>query len=80
MAKSRAKGPEWDLRPIVEELGLDTVIEKLAKIELIKQLDKKELLRAMEIDDIVEGLSPARRQALLQVLRAKSKARKSSAR
>jgi hypothetical protein len=55
-AMARSKGLDWDLRPIVEELGLDKVIEKLGKKEVIEQIGKKEVIEQIGKKEVIEQI------------------------
>jgi len=61
MAKTKRGGPEFDLRPIVETMGLRKVIEKLGKKEVIEEL--------------FANLTPAKRRELQHLLSAASEAK-----
>ncbi len=63
MARTKRQELYFDLRPIVEEMGLDKVIE---------QLGKKKLLEGMAIDDILANLSPTKRRELQRRLSAEA--------
>jgi hypothetical protein len=64
MAKTRRGELDFDLRPIIEEMGWARIIEKLGKKELIEEIP---------IDDLVANLSPAKRKELRRRLSAESK-------
>jgi hypothetical protein len=55
MAKRKRGGLEFNLRPIIETMGMRKVIE---------QLGEKELVEAMGIDRILANLTPAQRREL----------------
>jgi hypothetical protein len=67
MAKSKRREIYFDLRPIVEEMGV-------AKI--INQLGKKDVVDQLEVDDILENLTPAKRRELLRRMTAEAKSSK----
>jgi hypothetical protein len=82
MARTKRAGLQFDLRPIVEELGLEKlieqigkkeVIEQIGKKEVIKQIGKKDLLAQMDVDDILKNLPPAKRRELLRRVNAETK-------
>jgi hypothetical protein len=61
MAKTNRGGPEFDLQPIVETMGLRKVIEKLGKEEVIEEL--------------LASLTPAKLRELQLLLSAESEAK-----
>lgn len=59
MAKTKRRGLDFDLSPIVEELGLERVIEKIGKKKVIEHL---------RIKDIMANLTQAQRRELRRQL------------
>jgi hypothetical protein len=74
MAKTRQRGLQFDLRPIIEEMGFDKVIEQMGGKEKVleyfglkqktKESARKQPIAEMEIETILANLTPAQRRQL----------------
>jgi hypothetical protein len=63
MAKRKRAGLEFNLRPIIESMGMRKIIE---------QLGEKQLVEEMGIDRILANLTPAQRRELERRVAAES--------
>jgi hypothetical protein len=82
MAKSKRDEFPFDLRPVVEWMGLDKfikmvgekrVLEEIGEKRMLKEIGEKRLLEGMEIDDILANLAPAKLRELKKRLSAQTK-------
>jgi hypothetical protein len=55
-------------KAVIEQIGEKAVIEQIGEKAVIEQIGKKKIAEHLDLDDILSGLSPARRQQLLRRL------------
>jgi hypothetical protein len=71
MARQRRRGFEIDLRPAIEELGIDKVIRQIGEDELVRHIGVKKLLDHIGVEEFVANLPAAKRKELERQLAAK---------
>src|SRR5439155_26792221 len=72
MARASRRKLEFDIRPVVEYMGLEEVIRQIGREAVIEQIGKKKVLEQFEVDDILTSLPPAKRQQLMRRLQEES--------
>jgi hypothetical protein len=60
-----------DLRPAIEELGIDTVIRQMGKAEVIRHIGPREFLDHYGVEEILANLPAAKRRELERQVAAK---------
>jgi hypothetical protein len=68
MARSRGKGPVLDLRPLIEEVGLDKLAEQIEVRALMETIGPRKVLKEMGAKWFFSQLSAKERQELLKEL------------
>ncbi len=71
MAKSSRRSMDFDIRPVVEYMGVKKAIDQIGEETLIRSLSKKKMVEQLDVDDIVANLSPSKRQKLTERLAGK---------
>jgi hypothetical protein len=66
---ARAKGFQIDLRPAIEQLGLDYVIEQVGLERIIEQVGVKRVVEEVGLDRFLAHLTPSQRQELKRRLK-----------
>ena len=68
MTRKRTQGFDWDIRPVVESMGLDEVIRQIGKDEVIRQIGAKQILTRLGTEEFLADLPASKRRELKRLL------------